>query len=168
MQKLTLTFDPVTQNQEGSSSHHGECACEVWKWLGKNCSRYRVHKVKRDGPTHALTHKPTHSLAHSPNHPRTAAILYPLQRCFEEFFKERDPSWPIFAPPWICPWTDRAETPNTCAGPWVLYPHQVGVKRYTVGTAVQRPRFGSQYEADWKVSGFVWAEYFGWIYISSV
>ena len=43
--KLTLTFDPVTQNQLGSSSHHGECACEVWKWLGKNWSRYCVHKV---------------------------------------------------------------------------------------------------------------------------
>ena len=43
--KLTLTFDPMTQNQLGSSSHHGECACEVWKWLGKNWSRYCVHKV---------------------------------------------------------------------------------------------------------------------------
>ena len=27
------------------SSYHGECACAVWKWLGKNCSRYCVHKV---------------------------------------------------------------------------------------------------------------------------
>ena len=43
--KLTLTFDPITQNQLGSSCHHGECACEVWKWLGKNWSRYCVHKV---------------------------------------------------------------------------------------------------------------------------
>ena len=77
--KLTLTFDPVTQNQYGSSSHHGKCACEVWKWLGKNCSRYRVHNVKLDWPTHALTNP----LTHSPNHPRTAALLYPLQRCCE-------------------------------------------------------------------------------------
>ena len=45
MPKLTLTFDPVTYNQLGSSSIHGECACEVWKWSDKNCSLYRVHKV---------------------------------------------------------------------------------------------------------------------------
>ena len=43
--KLTLTFDPVTQNQLGSSSHHQQLTCEVWKWLGKNGSLYRVHKV---------------------------------------------------------------------------------------------------------------------------
>ena len=33
--------------------------------------------------THARTHPRTHSLTHSPNHPRTAALLYPLQRCCE-------------------------------------------------------------------------------------
>ena len=42
---MTLTFDPVTQNQEGSSSHHPQLTCEVWKWLGKTCSLHRVHKV---------------------------------------------------------------------------------------------------------------------------
>ena len=40
--KLTLTFDPLTQNQ---SSHHPQLTYEDWKWLGKKCSRYRVHKV---------------------------------------------------------------------------------------------------------------------------
>ena len=43
--KLTLTFDPLTKKQSGSSSHHPQLKYEVWKWLGKNCSRYRVHKV---------------------------------------------------------------------------------------------------------------------------
>ena len=27
--KLTLTFDPVTQNQKGSSPHHVQLTCEV-------------------------------------------------------------------------------------------------------------------------------------------
>ena len=45
MPKLTLTFEPLTQNQWGSSSHIPQLTYEVWKWLGKNCSRYRVHKV---------------------------------------------------------------------------------------------------------------------------
>ena len=45
MTKLTLTFYPVNPNQYGSSSHHPQVTCEVWKWLGKNCSVYRVHKV---------------------------------------------------------------------------------------------------------------------------
>ena len=124
MPKLTLTFDPVTQNQLGSSSHHSQYTCEVWKWLGENCclysfhkvlyiecqswpwslnswpkinklppliihnlhvkfergwkknfSCYRVHKVKRDGRTHARTHSLTqslkHPLTHSTNHRRT-------------------------------------------------------------------------------------------------
>ena len=33
------------------------------------------------GRTHARTHPPTHEPTHSPNHPRTAELLYPLQRC---------------------------------------------------------------------------------------
>ena len=61
---MTLTFDPMTQNQEGSSSHRQQCACEVWKWTGKNCSLYRAHKAKRDGPTDPLTHPTTHERLH--------------------------------------------------------------------------------------------------------
>ena len=136
--KWTLTFDPVTQNQKGSSSHHGKCACYVWKWLGKNDSRYFVHKVlyiecqswpwpltpwpkinrvpplimvnvhvkfESDwaktvvaivGRTHARMHPPTHPLTnpltHSPNHPRTAALLYPLQRCCKRIIKRDLPT----------------------------------------------------------------------------
>ena len=75
MPKLTLTFDPVIQNQKGSSSHQPQLICEVWKWLGKYCSCYRVHKVKRDGHTYARTHPhthaPTHSLTHSLTQPPT-------------------------------------------------------------------------------------------------
>ena len=48
-QKLSKTIDldlrPVNQNQLGSSFHHSQFTCEVWKWLVKNCSRYRVHNV---------------------------------------------------------------------------------------------------------------------------
>ena len=43
--ELTLTYDPLTQNEKVSSSHHPQLTYEVWKWLGKNWSRYRVHKV---------------------------------------------------------------------------------------------------------------------------
>ena len=67
----------------GSSSHHPQRICYVWKWSGGNCSLYRVHKVKRDGHTYASTHTRTHAPTHSPNHPRTAALLYPLQHCCE-------------------------------------------------------------------------------------
>ena len=45
MPKFTLTFDPVTQSEYGSSSHHPQLTCEFWMWLGKNCSQYCVHKV---------------------------------------------------------------------------------------------------------------------------
>ena len=64
MPKLTLTFGPVTQNHKGSSSYHPQLTCEVWKWFGKNCSRYRVYKVKRDGPNHQPTHPLTHPTTH--------------------------------------------------------------------------------------------------------
>ena len=43
--KLTLTYDPSSQNQLSTSSRHQQLTCEVWKWLNNNCSRYRVHKV---------------------------------------------------------------------------------------------------------------------------
>ena len=52
---IVVTFDPMTQNQYGSSSHHSQLTCEVWKRLVKNCSRYRVHKVKCDGWPWPLT-----------------------------------------------------------------------------------------------------------------
>ena len=42
---MTLTYDPMTQNQKCSSSHHPQITCEAWKWLGYNCSLYNVHKV---------------------------------------------------------------------------------------------------------------------------
>ena len=71
MPKLTLTFDPVTVNQKGSSSHQPQLICEFWKWLGKYCSCYRVHKVKRDGHTYARTHPHTHAPTHSLTHPTT-------------------------------------------------------------------------------------------------
>ena len=29
-------LDPVTKNKNGSSPHHPQLSCEVWKWLGKN------------------------------------------------------------------------------------------------------------------------------------
>ena len=82
---VDLDLWPRDQNQNGSSSHHSQLTCEVWKWLVKNCSRYRVHKVKCDGTTHehTPTHQPTNPLTQSPNHPRTAKLLYPLQRCCE-------------------------------------------------------------------------------------
>ena len=43
--KLTLTFDPMTKNQYGSSSHHQQL--QVWKWLGINCSLYSVDTVSQ-------------------------------------------------------------------------------------------------------------------------
>ena len=58
-------FNGVKIQSYTGSSHYDKCACEVWKWLGKNCSRYRVHKVKRDGTTHPRTHPPTHEPTHS-------------------------------------------------------------------------------------------------------
>ena len=51
-----------------------------WKWLGNNLSRYRVHKVKRDGHTYARTHPPTHSLTQPPTNGR---VTISLQRCCE-------------------------------------------------------------------------------------
>ena len=39
-------------------------------WVGKYCSRYSVHKVKRDGHTYARTHIPTHPLTHPTTHER--------------------------------------------------------------------------------------------------
>ena len=39
---MNLTFDPMTQNQYGSSSHHEQLTCEIWKWIGKNFSLYRA------------------------------------------------------------------------------------------------------------------------------
>ena len=42
---MTLTYDPMTQKQYGSSSHHPHFTSEVWKWLGYNCSLYHVYKV---------------------------------------------------------------------------------------------------------------------------
>ena len=41
---------------------------------------YPAHKAKGDGRTHSRTDAPTHSS----NHTRTAALVYPLQRCCEE------------------------------------------------------------------------------------
>ena len=67
VQKLTLTFDPVIPNQLGSSSHHPQLTCEVWKWSDKNCSLYRVHK---EGATDARTDSPTHSLTQPPTNGR--------------------------------------------------------------------------------------------------
>ena len=43
--KLTLTFDPKTQNQWGSSSHNQKLTYAIWKWLDKNCNLYHAHKV---------------------------------------------------------------------------------------------------------------------------
>ena len=52
-----------------SSSHHQQPTWEVWKWLGKNCSSHRVHKLKRDGPMHILTYLPMHApLVHPTTH----------------------------------------------------------------------------------------------------
>ena len=39
---LKLTLDLTTQNHKGSSSHHPQLACLVWKCLGKHCSLYRA------------------------------------------------------------------------------------------------------------------------------
>ena len=87
-QSAKIDFDLWSRDRKskGPSSHHPQLTCEVWKWLIKNCSRYRVHKVKRDGPTNS----PTHPLTHSPIHPRTAALLYLLQRCCE---RKTNPLW---------------------------------------------------------------------------
>ena len=40
-----VDFDPATQNENGSSSHHPQLMCDVWKWSNKNCSLYRNLKV---------------------------------------------------------------------------------------------------------------------------
>ena len=66
--KVDLDLWPRDKNNRVPPLIIHNLQCEVWKWLGENCSRYRVHKVKRDGPTHTLTHAPIHS----PNHRRTA------------------------------------------------------------------------------------------------
>ena len=64
VQKLTLTFNPMTPNWWGPSSHRQQLTCEVWKWSGINCSLYRAHKAKHDGRTHALAHPTTHKQPH--------------------------------------------------------------------------------------------------------
>ena len=63
-------FDPMTHIQYCPSSHHPQLTCEVWKWLGKNCSRYRVHKVKNDG----LKHSPTNALTHLTQPPTNGRV----------------------------------------------------------------------------------------------
>ena len=40
--KVDLDLRPCNPK---SSSHHPHLACEVWKWLGKNCSLYYAYKV---------------------------------------------------------------------------------------------------------------------------
>ena len=55
--KIDLDLWPRDPKSIGFLLSSWQCACEVWKWLGKNCSRYRVHKVKRDGTTHPPTYE---------------------------------------------------------------------------------------------------------------
>ena len=66
-QSAKVDFDlwPMTQNQEGLSSNHEQLTCEVWKWSGKNCSLYRVHKEA------LRTHPHTRTLTHSLIQPHT-------------------------------------------------------------------------------------------------
>ena len=64
----------------------------------------------------------------------------------EEVFWRRGPLLIYFCPTLDLPLDGSSRNSNPMCGPGVFYPYQVGVKRYTVGTAVQRPRFGSQYE----------------------
>ena len=71
--KTDLDLWPCDQKSIGFFLSSSITPCEVWKWSGKYCSLYGVHKAKCDRHTHGLTH--------SPNHKRTAALLYPLQHC---------------------------------------------------------------------------------------
>ena len=99
MRKLTLTFDPVSQNQKGLSSHHGERACEVWKWSGKNCWCYRVHKVKCDGPMHIRTHSPTRSLTQPPTNGRVTISPPTLLRGDNMHALTHEPTHSLTQPP---------------------------------------------------------------------
>ena len=60
--------------------------------MGKNCSHYRVHKVKCDGQMYARTHKSTHSLTKPPTNRRVTITPPTLLRGDKNVLKfESDP-----------------------------------------------------------------------------
>ena len=59
--------------------------------IEKICSRYRFHKIKRNGPTYAPTHALTHSHTHTLTHPTTHERPRSLQRCYKGIINHQNP-----------------------------------------------------------------------------
>ena len=137
IQSTEVDLDPVTQNQYSSSSHQPQLSCEVWKWLDKSYSLYHVHKVKRDGRTHALTwtQPPTNGrVSISPPTLRGDSnrnffhcwyafgllLKPPVLRMKKKIVKWRVPQSPTFACPGPIPWRVQPKSNNTWQVTWVL------------------------------------------------
>ena len=77
--KVDLDLWPHDPKSIGFIPHHPRLTCEVWKWLGKNCCRYRAHKglyTECQSLPWPLTPHDLKSIGFIPHHPRLTCEVW--------------------------------------------------------------------------------------------